>query len=84
MKLIGRIPESEVYLVAEDEFPTGEPPPADAQAQVLRVTGDQATLYPPREFHSITAHMPRMEEYTGSEGELDELLAQVDTPASAE
>lgn len=50
MKLIGRIPESETYLIAEDEFPTGEPPPVDAQAQVLRVTGEQATLYPPREF----------------------------------
>ena len=79
MKLIGRIPESETYLIAEDDFPTDEPPPADAQAQVLRLTGEQATLYSPREFHSITAHMPRMEEYTGSEGELDELLAQVDT-----
>lgn len=79
MKLIGRIPESRTYLVAEDDFPTGEPPPVDAQAQVLRVTGEQATLYPPREFHSITAHMPRMEAYTGSEGELDELLSQVDT-----
>jgi len=79
MKLVARLPDSEVYLVAEDDFPTGESPPGDAQAQVLDLTGEKGELFPPHEFHSITAHMPYLEEYTGGEGELDRLLAQVDT-----
>lgn len=74
-KLIGRADEH-TYLIGSDEYVMGEQPPEEAAARVL--DRDRGILFPPQKFHSITAHLPRLSEYTGSEGEVTALLDGVE------
>lgn len=70
LRIVGK--SGERYLLVDASLPTDEPPPAETQARILDAR--EGVLYAPHGFHTITAHVPEMNEYEGDEGELEALL----------
>ena len=76
LRISGRVPDSERYLLVDADLEAGQPPPAETPARILDAR--RGVLSEPNYFHSITAHVPRFQSYDAADGELEELLDGVE------
>jgi len=76
LRIVGRVPGSERYLLVDAELEAGQTPSLDTPARILDARA--GVLFEPNYFHSITAHVPTLEPYDAADGELDEQLEAVE------
>ncbi|MFD1515132.1 hypothetical protein [Halomarina rubra] len=76
LQIVGTWSGERRFLLVDESDVNGDPLPGDIEARILDT--DTGVRHPPQLLGSIVAHAPYVQPNNGADGELEELLANVD------